>query len=65
MDVRHGLVLAGTGVGNVVQPILVWARKPGSAFDPGPGLVNGALRNHCDSAEEDGIYCVRKSQCEE
>eukprot|EP00955_Chlamydomonas_euryale_P079460 363302-Chlamydomonas_euryale.AAC.13 len=28
-------------------------RQPGSAVDPGPGLVNGALCNDCDLAEND------------
>eukprot|EP00955_Chlamydomonas_euryale_P071404 361070-Chlamydomonas_euryale.AAC.8 len=36
-------------------------RQPGRAVDPGPGLVNGALCNDCDLAEEDtGIIASGK-----
>eukprot|EP00955_Chlamydomonas_euryale_P116951 366447-Chlamydomonas_euryale.AAC.4 len=35
------------------NPVQCATWQPGSAVDPGPGLVNGALCNECDLEEED------------
>eukprot|EP00955_Chlamydomonas_euryale_P050228 354489-Chlamydomonas_euryale.AAC.7 len=48
LHVWHNLALAAALMDNVVQPFLVCDRLPGSAVDPGLGLVHGALCNEND-----------------